>query len=135
MGNPSTAQFFPIKETVSRPGYASSDAAREGFKSGLVRQENRCPTLSGMDTMLPNRNPTGQEDADVSNGLGSEHPDPVEDPSAMACILERFSEAVKRLQEERDAIYEQAAQETVKLALAISEKVINHEVSSIQSWF
>ncbi len=43
-------------------------------------------------------------------------------------FLERFNDAVQKFAEERDAIYERAAEETVKLALAISEKVINHEV-------
>jgi flagellar biosynthesis/type III secretory pathway protein FliH len=121
--------FLPIDETVSKPGYALADAAREGFKRGLVRQENRCPTLSGMDAILSNRISAGQQDADVSGGLKSEGQDPVEEPLAVACLLERFSEAIKRLEEQRDAIYERAAEETVKLALVISEKVINHEVS------
>ena len=120
--------FLPIDETVPKPGDALADTTREGFKRGLLRQENRCPTFSGMDTMLPNSISSAQQDTDVSDGLKSDRPDIVDESSAAACILERFSEAIKHLEEERDALYERAADETVKLALAISEKVINHEV-------
>ncbi len=81
-----------------------------------------------MDAMLSNRPSDGEQDTDISEGLESDHPDILEEPSAVACILERFSEAIKNLEEERDAIYERAAEETVKLALAISEKVIHHEL-------
>jgi len=122
-------KFLPIEEMVSRPGDALSDATSEGFQGGLVRQENECPTLSGMDAILSNKISAGQQNAAVSDGLESGHPDPVKEQLTVACILERFSEAVRSLEEERDAIYERAAEETVKLALAVSEKVINHEIS------
>ncbi len=121
--------FLPIDQTVSGVGSALPDTACEGFKRGLGRQESRCPTLSGMDAMLSNGSPDEQQAADVSDDLESGYPGSVQDPLSVACILERFSEAVKELEEKRDTIYERAAEETVKLALAISEKVINHEVS------
>ncbi len=78
--------------------------------------------------MLSNRASTSEQDTDISDGLETDRPDILEAPPAVACILERFSEAIKHLEEERDAIYEHAAEETVKLALAISEKIIHHEL-------
>jgi len=82
-----------------------------------------------MDAMLSNGMSADQLAADGSKGFESGHPNPVEEPLTMVCVLERFSEALKHLQKEREALYERAAAETVKLALTISEKVINHEVS------
>jgi len=115
--HPRSHNFLPIDETISRSEDTLADTSRVGFKRGLLRKENRCPTLSGMDAMLSNRPSTDEQDTDI-----------LEEPPAVACILERFSEAIKHLEEERDAIYEHAAEETVKLALAISEKIIHHEL-------
>jgi len=121
--------FLPIEETVSGVGNTLSDTACESFKRGFANQGQRCPTLSGMEEMLSNRSPDDQQAASDSNGLEPGNPDSAQNQLSVACILERFSEAVKDLEEKRNTIYERAAKETVKLALAISEKVINHEVS------
>jgi len=121
--------FLPIEETVSGVGNSLSDTACENFKRGLARQGQRCPTFSGMDEMLSNRSPDDQQVAPDSNDLESGYPGSAQDQLSVACILERFSEAVKDLEVKRNTIYEHAAEETVKLALVISEKVINHEVS------
>ena len=121
-------QFMPIKETVASPGDALSAAACESFKKGLVRRENRCPTISEMEARLSSGNPDSRPGPGLANGLEAESSDPLKEQQAVACMLERFSEALQDLSKERDAIYEHAAEETVKLALAISEKVINHEV-------
>jgi len=121
--------FSLIQEPVSNPGLASSNPSTESFKSGLIRQENRCPTLSGMGAMLSKKPSTSHRVAGVSDGPETKPSDAVEEQQTVACILERFNEAVQKLAEERDAMYERAAEETVKLALAISKKVINHEVS------
>jgi flagellar biosynthesis/type III secretory pathway protein FliH len=46
---------------------------------------------------------------------------------AKACIWKRFSEAIQRFEKERQAVHEQAAEEVLKLALFISEKIIHQE--------
>jgi flagellar biosynthesis/type III secretory pathway protein FliH len=117
-------------ETSAGPGNASSTAVCKSFKKGLMFRENECPTIAGMEAMLSKGNPANQQAVNVSNNLESGHSVPVEDRRFEDCILERFEEAVRGLSEQRDAIYERAAHETVKLALAISEKVIHHEVSA-----
>jgi len=79
--------------------------------------------------MLSKNKLTGQRAADSSNHLESDPPDSLDTKQAVTCILEQFREGIQKLAEERNGIYERAAQETVKLALAIAQKVINHEVS------
>jgi len=82
-----------------------------------------------MEPRLSKKKTIGQRVTADSNYLESDSPDTLEAQQTVACIQERFREGVQQLEEERNAIYERAAQETVKLALAIAQKVINHEVS------
>ena len=121
--------FLPIQEAISRPGTASSNAPDESFKRGLLQPEISCPTLEDMDAMLSKKALDNQRAADGSTNLQSGPADSGEETSSMVCIVERFSQALNDFREERDAIYDRAAEETVKLALTISEKVINHELS------
>jgi len=79
--------------------------------------------------MLSKNKSIDQRVTDSSNHLESDPPDTIDTEQAVTCILEQFREGVQKLEEERNVIYERAAQETVKLALAIAQKVINHEVS------
>ena len=94
-----------------------------------MRQGSRCPTLSGMDVIPGDGISAGRPDAGVSKGPKSGRTGRAQDHPDAVCVLEQFSQALTRLEQKRDAIFERAAEETVKLALAISEKIIGREVS------
>jgi len=79
--------------------------------------------------MLSKNNKPDQQAADSSNHQESDPPDSLDKEQAVTCILEQFRDGIQKLEEERNGIYERATKETVKLALAIAQKVINHEVS------
>jgi hypothetical protein len=114
--------------TPGKDGQLSLEACTR-FERGLVPKKNRCPPLSQMGDKLAAQVVSNHRfDADIYEQT-AERSDPEEERHAVACIWEKLNQAVERFDEEKNAMVERIAQETVRLALAISEKIMNHQAN------
>jgi hypothetical protein len=114
------------KERLDKERLASPETFR-GFEQGLVAKDKTCPTLSEMGDILASRDASRHRfDAHLREQTAVEF-DPEEQRKAVSCVWDRFHQAVKRFGEEKNAMMERVAEESVKLALAISEKIMNHQ--------
>lgn len=122
-------QFASIDQLKPDKQGSLMGASCKSFESGLLKKRSACPTLAQIGSgqavghaqgMLNNNEQIPQTHAEATHDTSE---------NTVACIWERFDEAVQNFDQEKNDMFERVAQEIVKLAMAIAEKIMHHQVT------
>lgn len=101
----------PVEDATFQCGLAAPQA-----DDPALPQTKKMPGQENPDASPENRSALEPEKTDAGNP---------QDPVASVCIWEQFGGALKKLEKEKSQTFARAAAETLKLSLAISQKILN----------